>query len=137
MIVQPGLSASPRLAHLAFCGNDDDVRRANNIAFQRGGTGFGDPFSENSPGRPRRRVFGCRVASRRMRAVAFRDVTRRKQTMCLAVLRCAGAMKISATSLPRDREKINIASFKREEGRWRRYGETERINTMNREASRG
>lgn len=63
--------------------------------------GFGD-FSETR-GRPLRRVFGRRVA----RAVAFRDVTRRKETMCLAVLRCAGAMKISTASLPRDR-KINI-----------------------------
>lgn len=65
--------------------------------------GFGD-FSETR-GRPplRPRVFGRRVA----RAVAFRNVTRRKETMCLAVLRCAGAMKISTASLPRDR-KINI-----------------------------
>lgn len=63
--------------------------------------GFGDPFSE-TPGRP----LAMSLAA--LRAVTFRDVTRRKETMCLAVLRCAGAMKISTASLLRDKEKINI-----------------------------
>lgn len=56
-----------------------------------------DPFSENFAKRTLLPlcVFGRRVASRRAHLVAFRDVTRRKETMCLAVLRCARAMKIS------------------------------------------
>lgn len=127
MIVQPG--SPSRLAHLAFCGNDGDVRRANNIAFQRSVAGFGDPFSETP--RKTSRVFG-------RRAVAFRDVTRRKETMCLAVLRCAGAMKISAASLPRDREKINITfpprGRKAEEDREK---EREFNAMLNRETLRG
>lgn len=77
--------------------------------------GFGDPFSE-TPGRPLARVFGRRVAAS---AVAFRDVTRRKETMCLAVLRCAGATKISTASLQRGAGKINITFSKREGGRER------------------
>lgn len=64
----------------------------------RGAAGFGDPFSE-TPGRPLARVFGRRVAAS---AVAFRDVTRRKETICLAVLRCAGAMKINITFSKRE-----------------------------------
>lgn len=48
------------------------------------------------------------------RAMAFRDVTRRKETICLAVLRRVGAMKISTA---KDREKINITFSEREKGR--------------------
>jgi len=90
--------------------------------------GFGDPFSETPGGRP------LAVSLAVARGGISRDVTRRKETMCLAVLRCAGAMKISTASLPRDREKINITFSEREEGRERereRDAEKERINTMN------
>lgn len=128
MIVQPG--SPSRLAHLAFCGNDDDVRRANNIAFQRSGArASGILFQEL-----REDLSPCLWLSR---AVAFRDVTRRKETMCLAVLRCAGAMKISTASLSRDREKINISFSKWEsKGEKERNRRNERINTMNRKALR-
>lgn len=87
MIVQPG--SPSRLAHLAFCGNDDDVRRANNIAFQRSG-GLRGSFFRNSSGRPCLWPRGIARGS-----IPRCDVTRRKEAMCLAVLRCAGAMKIS------------------------------------------
>lgn len=113
MIVQPG--STSRLAHRAFCGNDDDVRRANNIAFQRSG-GLRGSFFRNSGKTSLARVFGRRVAAS---AVAFRDVTRRKETMRLAVLRYAGAMKISTASLQRGAGKINITFSKREGGRER------------------
>lgn len=104
MIVQSGFSVSPRLASPTSLFTEMTTTCVVLITLPFSVVaGFGDPFSEATRGRPL--AVSLAVA---LRAVAFRNVTRRKETMCLAVLRCAGAMKISIASLPRDREKINI-----------------------------